>query len=137
MRNAYLYPLLVGISCPAWASEKTIPSSSGGIFQILFVLLIVLGLMIGAAWLLKKFNAAGAPSGGNIKVIGGVAVGNRERIMVVEVADQWIVVGVTSNNINALSTMPRQEIIQQPNMHALTSNFALRLKQFIEKRNVK
>ncbi len=120
----------------AFAAEKPIPSSAGGIFQIILVLILVLGLMIGAAWLLKKFNASGIRSAQGVKVIGGVHVGNRERIIIVEVADQWIVVGVTPTNITALSTMPKQEAPPSEGGHTLPNNFASKLKQLIEKKNV-
>lgn len=119
------------------AADKPMPSSTGGIFQIIIVLILVLGLMVGAAWLMKRFNSSGISSPGNIKIVGGVAVGNRERIMVVEVGDQWIVVGVTSTNINALSTMPKQDLPQQAGMPNMSNHFASKLKQLIEKRNVK
>ncbi|RJX34175.1 MAG: flagellar biosynthetic protein FliO [Oxalobacter sp.] len=128
--------LLLAMSAHAMAADKPVHSSTGGIFQILIVLLLVLGLMVGAAWLLKKFNASGISSPGGIKIVGGVAVGNRERIMVVEVADQWIVVGVTSTHINALSTMPRQETLPSDGL-PINNRFADRLKQLIEKRNAK
>jgi flagellar protein FliO/FliZ len=137
MRHYLAFMLLSATYSLATASDKPLPSSTGGIFQILIVLLLVLGLMVGAAWLLKKFNASGITSQGEVKIVGGVAVGNRERIMVVEVADQWIVVGVTSSNISALSTMPRQETRQQPGNQAISNNFAQKLKQLIEKRNDK
>ena len=109
MRTPIFFILLLAASFPVMAADQAIPSSSGGIFQILFVLILVLGLMVGAAWILKRFNSSGISSPGGIKIIGGVTVGNRERIMVVEVADQWIIVGVTSTNITSLSTMPKQD----------------------------
>lgn len=137
MRAIHVFLLLLTTCASTWAADKPVGGSTGGIFQILFVLILVLGLMMGAAWLLKRFNAGGTTSGGGIKIVGGVSVGSRERIMVVEVADQWIVVGVTSANISALSTMPKQETHQQQGMPVVTNHFAAKLKQFIEKRNAR
>ena len=131
-----IYPILLLLlaASPAMASEAPVAASTGGMFQVLLVLFAVLGLMAGAAWLLKKFQVRGTTVGGTIRIVGGVAVGSRERIMVVEVADQWIVVGVTANNINALTTLPKQETPQVGDADP-ADNFAKRLKQFIEKRN--
>lgn len=126
-------PLLLG-SALAYAADQP-ASSAGGMFQMLFGLIIVLGVMIGAAWLLKRSGVAGNPAGSVIRVVGGVSVGNRERILVVEVADEWIVVGVTPSNINALSTMPRQELPASQYSGPVPANFAAWLKQTIEKRN--
>ena len=128
--------LLSGTCTQAMAAEKNVTSTAGSIFHILIVLILVLGLMVGAAWLLKRFNSSGINSPGGVKVVGGVPVGNRERIIVVEVADQWIVVGVTPTNITALSTMPKQATPPAQGNQPLPSNFASKLKQLLEKRNV-
>jgi len=137
MQIKYFLPALLGICAPAFANEQAGASSTGGLFQVLLVLFVVLGLMVAAAWVLRKFNATGTTSGSAIKIIGGVAVGSRERIMVVEVADQWIVVGITATSISALSTMPKQESTLPSAELAAAGNFSSRLKQFIEKRNGK
>lgn len=112
------------------------PSTSiGGMFQVLLGLAVVLALMVGAAWFLKRMGVAGAASGGVARVVGGVSVGNRERVMVVEVADQWIVVGVAPGRVNALSTLPRQELATTQHGEPAAGSFAAWLKQTIEKRN--
>ena len=137
MRTILFLFALLAIYTPAIANDQPVATSTGGGFQVLMILILVLGLMIAAAWFLKRFNTTGVTSGGAIKIVGGIAVGSRERIMVVEVADQWIVVGVTASNINALATMPKQEETLQKQEFAVSNNFASRLKQFIEKRNGK
>lgn len=111
-------------------------ASAGSLVQVVIGLAVVLGLMAGAAWLLKRMGVAGAGAGNVAKVVGGVSVGNRERVVVVEVADQWIVVGVAPGSVNALSTMPRQETIPTPDVTAPGGkNFSAWLKQTIDKRN--
>ncbi len=47
---------------------------------------------------------------GRYKVIGGSAVGQRERVVLVEVADTWLVVGVAPGHVTALHSMPKGEI---------------------------
>ncbi|HEY0847055.1 MAG TPA: flagellar biosynthetic protein FliO [Noviherbaspirillum sp.] len=118
------------------AEQATAPSSAGNLLQVLFGLVVVLALMAGAAWILKRMGVAGAGANNVAKVVGGVSVGNRERVVVVEVADQWIVVGVAPGRVNALSTMPRQEHAVPPAVSAPDGrNFAAWLKQTIDKRN--
>ena len=106
-------------------------------FQILFGLLVVLGLMAAAAWLLRRTAGVRMAAGQNIRVVGGVAVGTRERVVVVEVADQWVVVGVAPGQVNSLATMPRQEgaAVAVSGNAAGAPNFSAWLKQTIEKRN--
>ena len=103
---------------PAIAPIRTVPqvampASNGpgaaGLLQTIFALLLVLGLLIGLAWLLKRYGPKTGAGTANLRVVGALNIGGRERIMVVEVGDQWIVVGAAPGRVNALHTMPRQE----------------------------
>jgi flagellar protein FliO/FliZ len=83
--------------------------TSGGIAQIIFSLLLVLAAIVLVAWLLKRLNASKLGAGNQLKVLGGVAIGQRERIVLVEVSDTWLVVGVGPGQIRTLHTLHKQE----------------------------
>ena len=83
--------------------------SSSSIVQIIFSLLLVLAAIVLVAWLLKRMNVAQQGSGNILKVLGGVAIGQRERIVLVEVKDTWLVVGVGPGQIRTLHTLQKQE----------------------------
>lgn len=125
----------------AHAAETAAPASSaGGLFQVLLGLVVVLGLMAAAAWSIRRMGLVKNTSASNVKIVGGVNVGNRERVLVVEVADQWIVVGVAPGRVNALSTMPKREMPAAPvapMADAGPQNFSAWLKQTIDKRNAR
>ena len=114
-------------------------ATGGGLMQTTFALAFVIALLLGGAWVLKRFGPRGFGGGSNtVKLVGALSVGARERIMVVEVGDQWIVVGASPGRMNALATMPRQETPEvapgsQP--MAAPANFADWFKQTIDKRN--
>jgi flagellar protein FliO/FliZ len=81
----------------------------------------------------------------HVKLVGALNLGGRERIMVVEVGDQWIVVGASPGRVNALATMPRQAgadggpaagALLHPHQPS-ASSFSEWLKQTIDKRNAK
>ena len=120
---------------PVAATATSAPSSAGSLLQVIFGLLVVLGLLAGALWVLKRVGGGRLAGGSVVKIVGGVSVGNRERVMVVEVADQWIVIGVAPGQVSKLADMPRQE--QQQGSAAIPGapNFSAWLKQTIEKRN--
>jgi len=124
--------------------QVALPASSGsgaaGLLQTIFALLLVLGLLIGLAWLLKRYGPK--PGGGlaNLRVVGALNIGGRERIMVVEVGDQWIVVGAAPGRVNALHTMPRQDVDLGAGTGATqgsipATRFADWLKNTMDKRN--
>lgn len=132
-------------AAPAGPLAMTIPTpqptatSTGGLLQTIFALMFVLALLVGAAWALKRFGPKNFGGGNsNVKLVGALSVGARERILVVEVGEQWIVVGASPGRMNALATMPRQESTEAAvNTPLPTANFAAWLKQTIDKRDGK
>lgn len=109
-------------------------STAGYLFQGIFGLLVVLGLMWAAWWLVRRTGFNRAFSGVNMRVVGGLSVGNRERVMVVEIGDHWLILGVTPTQINTLATMPRQELPEGPG-EAASPSFAVWLKKVMDRRN--
>lgn len=73
-------------------------------------LLIVLGLIFLAAYVARKMNQ-GRGFGGNglLRVVGGTMIGARERIVLVEIGDTWLLIGVGPGQIRTLHTMPKGE----------------------------
>lgn len=116
-------------------------STGGGLMQTTLALFFVIALLLGGAWVLKRFGPRGFGGGSNtVKLVGALSVGARERILVVEVGEQWIVVGASPGRMNALATMPRQDtpdtvVGGQP--MAAPANFADWIKHTIDKRNGK
>lgn len=116
-------------------------SSAGSLLQTILALMFVLALLIGLAWFMKRYGPKVMGGNNKMRVISSLNLGGRERIVLVEVADQWIVVGASPGRINALATMPRQEgdlpqLATAQNGPA-AANFSEWLKQTIEKRNGK
>lgn len=114
-------------------------TTGGGLMQTTFALAFVIALLLGGAWVLKRFGPRSFGGGNNtVKLVGALSVGARERIIVVEVGEQWIVVGASPGRMNALATMARQEAPEvapgsQP--MAAPANFADWIKHTIDKRN--
>lgn len=93
---------------PALAAEA--PSATGAMLQSFFALLLVLGVIAGAAWLLKRTQNLHGPVNTVLKNVSAIAVGPKERVVVVEVGDTWLVLGVAPGQVRALHTLPRQEL---------------------------
>ncbi|MFZ6748243.1 flagellar biosynthetic protein FliO [Undibacterium sp. Ren11W] len=133
-----LFPLLMLAASAAAAvpgKEVSSVTPTTGLLQIFLGLIAVLALMAAAAWFFKKMGPASKGNIVPVKIVGGVSLGNRERVMVVEVADQWIVLGVTASQINTLSTMPRQEKLAAEFHAPIPENqFSVWLKRHIDKR---
>jgi len=123
---------------PAYVPPPTAAVSSGSVLQVILSLLLVLAAVVVVAWILKRINLPQQGAGNALKVISGVAVGQRERIVLVEVNDTWLVVGVAPGQVNALHTMPKGTLPSASNATAGDDNkFQGWLKQMMEKRDAK
>ncbi len=111
--------------------------SSGSILQVIFSLLLVLAAVALVAWVLKRINLPQHGAGSVLRVISGVAVGQRERIVLVEVKDTWLVVGVAPGQVRTLHSMPKTELPITPteSPSGMDGKFQGWLKQVMEKRN--
>jgi flagellar protein FliO/FliZ len=71
------------------------------IASLSFVLIVLFAL----AWLLKRTKGKTLSRTSVARVVGGVALGARERVVVVEIASRWIVVGLSSGHMSALANL--------------------------------
>jgi len=127
---------------PAAIPQPTSIPSTGMLMQTIFALLLVLGLLAALAWAAKRWGPRLTGNSANLRLVGALNIGGRERIMVVEVGNQWIVVGASPGRVNALATMPRQEAGVQSGATLAAdtlpvTNFSDWLKNTIDKRNAK
>jgi flagellar protein FliO/FliZ len=119
------------------AATTTSAVGAGSMLQFAFGLAVVLGLIVAAGWFMKRFHI-GPSAAGTVKVVAGASVGQRERVVVVEIGDNWLVLGVAPGRVNALHTMPRGEIASAPATIGAAPQgaaFAQWLKDKMEKRS--
>jgi flagellar protein FliO/FliZ len=110
-------------------------SGAGSLLQV-FIGLVAVLLLIGAtAWVAKRLGVTRGGSSSVLHVVSSASVGARERVVVVEIGDAWLVVGVAPGSVNALMTLPKGEAQSAPSV--LNSGFAANLKQLIEARREK
>ena len=136
-------PFVTPRPAPAAVQPAAQPTASaaGSLMQTTFALLLVLALLAALAWFLKRYGPKAAGGSANLRMVGALNLGGRERIIVVEVGDQWVVVGASPGRVNALATMPKQHTLDpqpmaQPGL-PLSGGFGDWLKQTIDKRNAK
>ncbi|MCB1886691.1 MAG: flagellar biosynthetic protein FliO [Rhodocyclaceae bacterium] len=104
---------------------------------MIFGLGLVLALMFGALLLIKKLSLPRGPAASSLKVVGAAAVGPRERVVLVEVGDKLLVLGVAPGQVEGLhafdaASFPRPETPDAP--QAVAGGFAERVRQVLERR---
>lgn len=93
---------------PTPTPEPALSSGLGGLLQAGLGLALVLALIFLCAWALRRFGLQPADSNRLLKVVASVMVGQRERVVVVEVGGSWLVLGVAAGQVSALHTMPAE-----------------------------
>jgi len=118
------------------AGEATTPGvSSGSFIQAFFGLLVIVALLVGTAWFARKLTGGRGFGQGGMKIVGGVAIGPRERIVLVEVGEHWLVIGIVPGQIRKLHTLPKGELENFPAFNLAEKPFAQWLKNMTERRN--
>lgn len=108
----------------------------GGLVQVSLALLVVIGAIAATAWLLRRFGPAHIAGGGVMRIVGGVMLSQRERLVLVEVGETWLVIGVAPGQVRAVHSMPRPPQSEIDAVKSATmSGFGDRLKEAWRKRS--
>ena len=72
--------------------------------QMVLGLGMVLAVIFALAWLAKRFNVNGTGTGAGMRVVGALALGPKEKLLLVEVDGKRLLLGVTAQQISLLQT---------------------------------
>lgn len=89
-------------------------SGAAAVVQMLGALGVVLAVLLGAMWLLRRLSGSKLAGTAAIRTVGGIAVGTRERVLLLEVGEHWLVVGVAPGSVTGIATLPRGELPEGP-----------------------
>ena len=89
--------------------------------SMILSLFLVLGLIIVCALILKRFNLT-QQSFSHLKVISTLGLGTKERLIVVQVGEQQLLLGVTNQQISILEKLSEPLVDQTMNTSVLPKN---------------
>ncbi|MDT9677791.1 flagellar biosynthetic protein FliO [Pseudomonas sp. JV414] len=121
----------------ATATAAATPAVSSGVAgqlaQLVFGLVLVLGLIFFLAWLLRRVQQAGpAGKGQVIELIGSRALGPRDRLMLVQVGNEQILLGLSPGTITALHVL-KEPVPVPATTEKATPEFAQHLLKMLGK----
>jgi flagellar protein FliO/FliZ len=133
-------PLLLSLALPftACAAESTAPAApiassgmGGQVLQLLLGLLLVVGVIFLLAWLMRRVQQI-VPRGGQvIKILATQALGPRDRLVLVQVGGEQVLLGLTPGNITSLHVL--KEPVHMPDAEPASTEFAQRLMELLGK----
>jgi flagellar protein FliO/FliZ len=92
----FAYPAL------AHAAQTTDSGSMAVVF------LVILGGFVLAAFVLRRY-LPGTGKQGIVKVVGATMVGSRERVVVVEIDNTWLLLGVAAGQVRLLDKLAKPD----------------------------
>jgi flagellar protein FliO/FliZ len=76
-----------------------------GVLNMVMGLVVVIALILGLAWVLKKYAKLPGNNQVDMKVLGGLSLGTREKAILIEVENTRLLVGVTPGHIQTLHVL--------------------------------
>lgn len=101
--------LLCSFPVAAATEAVTGPSPFVSLLQVILGLAVVLAAIVGVAWLFRRLSGGVLGVSNRLKVVSGIMVGQRERVVIVELEGEWLVLGVTPQNVNLLHKLQKPE----------------------------
>ncbi|MFN3566683.1 MAG: flagellar biosynthetic protein FliO [Burkholderiaceae bacterium] len=99
-----VFAALALASAPAYAQA---PAEGPSLVPMVVALVFVLALIPLAMWLLKRLGGVQPAGAAGLRVVAQLALGPRERIVVVEAGERWLLLGVTAASINRVGSLPK------------------------------
>jgi flagellar protein FliO/FliZ len=113
----------IGSAIAAPTAAQPVPASIeagsllGPVLRMIVSLAAVLAVVAGLAWVAQKLRAGGRLKSGLIEIVSGVSLGAREKVVLLRVGQEQILVGVSPSGMRAL------HVIKDPGVAAPFSSY--------------
>lgn len=131
--SIFLFSCTLAMAADPVASPVTAAPLAGAL-QMLLGLGVVLAAIAGTAWLLRRLAPGQAGSTGDLRVVAAVAVGPKERVVLVDIGEVRLVLGVAPGQVTRLLEMPRPEDTDLSQSGPIVIPFVDKLKALIAAR---
>ncbi|WP_432277832.1 flagellar biosynthetic protein FliO [Lysobacter stagni] len=123
------------VAHPAKPQTFAKPADAPGIGGAVFALILVVSLILGLGWLARRMPGVGRSSNNALRVVGSLALGPRDRVVVVEVGTTQLLLGVGQGGMTTLHTLSEPLPVAQPSQGNVATPFAQLLAQHFGKKS--
>lgn len=125
--------VVIAAAEPNASSAAPLPGGLGAqLAQMVFGLLVVVGLIFVLAWLLRRMQGNAQRGAQVIEIVGSRAIGPRDRLLLVQVGKEQILIGHSPGSIEALHVLAEPMEVPAAARQA-TPEFAQRLLELMGK----
>lgn len=83
----------------------------GNVLQVMVALLFVVVLIVISAWLIRRFSGATYSRNGTLRLLAGISVGQRERIVLVQAGEVQLLLGVAPGAVHTLHVFDKPVLL--------------------------
>jgi len=135
MRRFALFLSCLPLSVFAQATVEDVtmiePMSPSYLFKLTGGLILVVVIIFTLAWLVKRLNLTQHSQNGLLRIVAGLPVGTKDRIVLLQVGDEQILLGLSPGRIEKLHTLS-DPVIVEDNAHS-SAPFAEKLNKLMNK----
>jgi len=102
------------------------------LWQIAMSLIFILLIIFAAAWMLKRFGKVNGVAGEQMKILGVMTLGQRERVVLMSVGKQQLLIGVTASRVSLLYEL--EEPVDIESEKPVRGAFAARLEEAMSRK---
>ena len=106
------------------------PLSVGSVAQLTLSLAAIVALIFAVSWIVKRLKLGTLRSRGDIAVIDQLALGPRERLVLVRVGDAQVLLGVCPGGVVGLTPLDKPIAVKEPSEGPA---FADRLREIMKR----
>ena len=124
-----------GVAMPGDMQKQTARTvASGDIAMWGIGLLIVLSVFFLCVWGVRKLNGLTVSGAEKMRVVGGLSLGLREKVILLQVGKKQLILGVTPGRIETLHVLEGDDCLikEEPMSTAAETGFAQKLLQAIK-----
>ncbi len=108
--------------------------SSGDMFHWTIGLFVVLAIFFLCIWGLRKLNGIAFSNAEKMRIVGGLSLGMRERVILLQVGKKQLILGVTPGRIDTLHVLEGDDCLTDNSTNDKESKFSDIIAQVIKGR---
>jgi flagellar protein FliO/FliZ len=95
---------VLALAAPAAAASSAVPEFNAGaeLLRVMLSLLGIIALIVAAGWLSRRLQARAVPGGRRIRCVETLAVGARDRVLLLEAQGKRLLVGAGPGGLRTL-----------------------------------